>query len=74
MANLKAVAAHDPEDAEGLTLLAWMAYVDGKPEEAAAVSTVLFAASFGLVMVTYKLVAHRGDGPGQSGPGPGSSS
>ena len=45
-----------------------------KPEEAAAVSTLLFAASFALVMVTYKLVAHNGDGPGQSSPEPGSSS
>lgn len=32
-----------------------------KPEEAAAVSTVLFAISFTLVMVTYKLVSRTGE-------------
>ncbi|MGH2702624.1 MAG: sulfate ABC transporter permease subunit CysT [Actinomycetota bacterium] len=41
-----------------------------KPEEAAAVSTLLFAASFALVMVTYKLVAHGGDTPRRSSPEP----
>ena len=32
-----------------------------RPEEAAAVSTVLFAMSFTLVMITYRLIKRRGD-------------
>jgi ABC-type sugar transport system permease subunit len=32
-----------------------------RPEEAAAVSTVLFALSFVLVLVTYRLIGRRGD-------------
>ncbi len=36
--HLEAVAVHDPDDASGLTLLAWMEYIDGRPERSAALS------------------------------------
>lgn len=36
--HLEAVARHDPDDASGLSLLAWMEYVDGRPESAVALS------------------------------------
>jgi tetratricopeptide (TPR) repeat protein len=34
--HLQAVAKHDPNNSTGLTRLAWMAHVEGRPDEAAA--------------------------------------
>lgn len=38
VSHLEAVAVHDPDDASGLTLLAWMEYIDGRPEKTIALS------------------------------------
>lgn len=38
VANLEAVAVNDPDDASGLILLAWMEYIDGRPEQSIALS------------------------------------